>query len=252
MRNLLQGWLVDNVITGDNKNDKILLLKSKGSLNLNDVISEMLKQDTGLRVETLQHSINLYNRVLTDLILTGHSVNTGLFRAVAQFTGVIEGGVWDSEKNSIYVLFTQDKGLREAVAQTSVEILGTKPDIMYILETQDIKTGRRDGSATAGRVLKVVGNMLKVSGDAPAVGISLTDTDGEATKLEADRIDTNNPKLLSILIPETLKDGEYTLTVTSQYSQGTKLLKEPRSVSTQIWIGGRPETGGDDDRPGEL
>lgn len=100
MRKVLQGWLVDNTVTTDNKNDKILILKSAGSLNLDDVIDEMLKQDTGLRIETLQHSISLYHRVLMDLVLNGYSVNTGLFRAVAQFTGVIDGGVWNKESNS--------------------------------------------------------------------------------------------------------------------------------------------------------
>lgn len=147
---------------------------------------------------------------------------------------------------------TQDKGLREAIAETSVSILGEKPDVQYILETQDIKSGRRDGSATAGRILKVVGNMLKVVGDNPSVGITLADADGKVTKLDADMIDTNKPKLLSILIPAELEKGEYTLTVTTQFSSG-HLLKEPRSTSTQIWIGGKPSSGGgEDDRPGEL
>lgn len=250
MKKILKAWLADNSVTTDNKTDKILILESAGSLTQQDIIDEMLKQDTGLRVETLRHSIDLYNRILMDLILTGYSVNTGLFRAVAQLTGVVEGGTWNKEKNSIYVRLTQDKGLREAIAETTVNILGEKADVMYILETQDIKTGRRDGSATAGRILKVVGNMLKKVGDNPAVGITLTNESGVVTKLPDDMLDTNNPKLLSILIPSDLPTGEYTLTVTTQYS-GPHLLKEPRSVSTQIWIGGRPKEG-DEERPGEL
>lgn len=253
MKKVLQGWLVDNTVTTENKNDKILILKSAGNLTLDDVIDEMLKQDTGLRIETLRHSITLYHRVLMDLILNGYSINTGLFRAVAQFTGVIESGLWNKEKNSIYVQLTQDKGLREAIAETIVSILGEKPDIQYILETQDIKTGLRDGTATAGRILKVVGNMLKVAGDDPAVGITLTDPEGVVTTLEDDMLDTNNPKLLSILVPPEMKTGEYTLTVTTQFSRGSQLLKEPRSISTTIWIGGKPSGGGgEEERPGEL
>ena len=131
MKKVLKGWLIDNSVTTDNKTDKILLLHSTGSLDLDDVLEEMQKQDTGLRPEPLRHSVTLYNRVLTDLILNGYSVNTGLFRAVAQLTGVIEGGVWNKEKNSIYVSFTQDKALREAIAQTAVEILGEKSNIMH-------------------------------------------------------------------------------------------------------------------------
>ena len=251
MKKVLKAWLADNSVTTDNKTDKILILESAGSLTQQDIIDEMLKQDTGLRVETLRHSIDLYNRILMDLILTGYSVNTGLFRAVAQLTGVVEGGTWNKEKNSIYVSLTQDKALREAILETAVEILGEKPDILYILETQDIKTGRRDGTATAGRILKVLGNMLKKAGDDPAVGITLTNDKGVVTTLEDDMLDTNTSKLLSILIPADLPTGEYTLTVTTQFSTGRYLLKEPRSVSTQIWIGGRPKEG-DEERPGEL
>ena len=136
MKKVLKGWLIDNSVTTDNKTDKILLLASAGSLTLDDVLEEMYKQDTGLRPETMRHSVTLYHRIVMDLILNGYSVNTGLFRAVPQLKGVVEGGVWNKENNSIYVSFTQDKALREAIAKTVVEILGEKSNIMYILETE--------------------------------------------------------------------------------------------------------------------
>ncbi|MDE7073559.1 MAG: hypothetical protein K2O69_00670, partial [Odoribacter sp.] len=77
MKHTLKGWLVDNTITTDNKEDKILLLESAGNLTLNDVIEEMKREDTGLRTETLEHSLKLFNRVVSDLLLNGFSVNTG-------------------------------------------------------------------------------------------------------------------------------------------------------------------------------
>ncbi len=82
MKKVLKGWLIDNAVTTDNKTDKILLLASAGSLTLDDVLEEMYKQDTGLRPETMRHSVTLYHRIVMDLILNGYSVNTGLFRAV--------------------------------------------------------------------------------------------------------------------------------------------------------------------------
>ena len=253
MKKVLKGWLADNTVTTDNKTDKILLLESAGSVNLDGILEEMLKQDTGLRPETLRHSIDLYNRVLMDLILNGYSVNTGLFRAVAQLTGVIEGGVWNKEKNSIYVSFTQDKALREAIQETAVNILGEKANVMYILETEDKKTGRKDGSATAGRNFFVRGAMLKVVGEDESVGITLTNAAKAVTKLDDDMITINNPSSLTLLLPSDLAEGEYILTVTTQFASSGHLLKEPRSVSTQIWIGGKPsEGGGEEERPGEL
>lgn len=247
MQNKLKGWLVDNTVTADNLTDKILQLESNGSAGIDDIIKEMREEDTGLREETLRHSISLYNRIITRLILNGVSVNTGLFYAVARLTGVVEGGVWNKEKNSIYVVFNQGKELREEIAKTSVEILGEKSNIMYILETEDRKTKFRDGSATAGRNLFVRGAMLKVVGDDETVGVTLTDSKGAVTKLDEDMITTNKPSELTLLIPSDLTNGEYTLTVTTQYTSGA-LLKSPRSASTTLWIGGKPKDD-DDDRP---
>ncbi|MDO5428785.1 DNA-binding domain-containing protein [Parabacteroides sp.] len=253
MKKVLKGWLTDNAVTVNNKTDKILLLQSAGNLVLDDVLEEMQKQDTGLRPETMRHAVTLYHRVVMDLILNGYSVNTGLFRAVPQLTGVIEGGVWNKEKNSIYVSFTQDKALREAIAQTLVEILGEKSNIMYILETEDKKTGLKDGSATAGRNFFVRGAMLKVAGDDETVGVTLTNAAKSVTKLTDDLITINNPSSLTLLLPVELTEGEYTLTITTQYSSSGTLLKTPRSVSTPIWIGGKPADGGSDsESPDEV
>ena len=252
MKRVLKGWIADNPVTAD-KTDRILLLESAGGANLADILDEMKKEDTGLREETLQHVVNLFLRITMDLILSGYKVNVGLFYAVAKFVGVLEGGKWNPEKNDIYVSFTQGKDLREAIAETAVEILGEKANVMYIIETEDRKTGRKDGSATAGRNLFVRGAMLKVVGDDPSVGVTLTASGGTETKLEDDLITTNKPSELTLLIPAELEAGEYTLTVTTQFNSGA-LLKTPRSVSTQIWIGGRPEEGGEEEeeRPGGL
>ena len=95
--------------------------------------------------------------------------------------------------------------------------------------------------------------MLKVMGDDPAVGVTLTDSKGTVTKIDDDDITINKPSELTLLLPASLADGEYTLTVTTQYSKGNVSLKSPRSASTQVWIGGKPDSGGgEDDRPGEL
>ena len=132
MKNVLKIWLVDNTVTVDNKDDKIGQLESSGNLSLQDILDEMHKEDTGLRPETIEHVVKLYNRVVSDLILSGYSVNTGLYHAVAQLRGVIDGGKWNPEKNSVYVSFTQDKELREAIAQTSISILGERQSVMYV------------------------------------------------------------------------------------------------------------------------
>lgn len=236
MKHTLKGWLVDNAVTADDKEDKILMLESAGSLTMADIIEEMKKEDTGLRTETLEHSLKLFNRVVTDLLLNGFAVNTGLFHAVPQFRGVIENGAWNPEKNSIYVSFTQDKELREAIAETSVNILGDKASGMYISGVKDAATQATDGSMTPGRNFIVTGRLLKVAGGEEGVGITLTpEGDASPVVIEPDMLAVNNPSQLVFLIPAELPSGIYTLTITTQYTGGDKFLKAPRSVSRHVY-----------------
>ncbi|CAK7050908.1 MAG: hypothetical protein PARBB_02531 [Parabacteroides distasonis] len=81
----------------------------------------------------------------------------------------------------------------------------------------------------------------------------MTDSKGAATKLTDDQITINNPSSLTLLLPAGLTEGEYTLTVTTQFANSGHMLKTPRSVSTQIWIGGKPaDGGGDSESPDEI
>lgn len=247
MLNKLQGWIVDNTISKENKNDKILLLKSAGNVGLEKIYEQMIAEDTGLRIETITHVVKLFLRVVARLILNGYNVNTGLFRAFAQAKGLIEGGKWEPAKNYVYVTFIQDKTIREGISQTEVEVLGTRPDVMYILEVEDRKTRLKDGTVTPGHNIFVRGALLKVEGTSEACGVSLTDEKGAVIKLDPDDIVTNMPSELTLLLPVDLADGDYTLTITTQHTSG-KLLKEPRSVSFIITVG---DSGGGE-RPGEL
>ena len=238
MKTELKGWLADNTVTTDNKEDKILVLESAGNLALSDVLDEMKKEDTGLRAETLKHAVDLFQRTVSELVLNGYSVNTGLFRAVPQFRGVIDGGIWNPERNSIYVSFNQDKDLREAIARTNVKILGAKGDPAYFIGGEDAATRATDGSATAGRNYRLQGKNIKVAGTDSAVGIVLIDEKGTETKLPMDMIAINNPSEVLVLLPADLKDGTYELRLTTQYCHSSQtMLKTPRTVSRFINIG---------------
>lgn len=238
MQNTLKAWLADYSLTADDKTDKILLLESAGSVGIEQIYAEMKLEDTGLREETLRHVTDLFQRVVSRLVLNGYNVNTGLFYATAQLTGIIEQGKWDPKQNSVYVSFTQAKQLREAILQTTVQILGEKVNGMYIISGQDTATRAVDNTATAGRNFIVSGRMLKVVGTDPTVGISIKGSDGTITKLTQDMIAINNPAQLVILLPADLGKGTYTLTITTQYGKGGSLLKYPRSVSQVITLGG--------------
>ena len=99
--------------------------------------------------------------------------------------------------------------MREAIAQTSVNILGEKRDAMYIIGGEDAATRATDGMATAGRNYTLNGRLIKVVGEHESVGITLTDASGKVSKLPNDMLVVNNPSQLIILLPSDLTDGHY-------------------------------------------
>jgi hypothetical protein len=237
MKRHLEGHVVDNYLTPDNKDDKFLLIKSAGRVNFDDLIDEMQKEETGITRETLELSVKLHNRCVSNLVTSGHSVNTGLFRAAPSFRGILKKGKWDPEHNSIHVSIIPDKDLREAIADATVDNLGPKPETMYIVAGEDAVTRADDGTATAGRNYTLHGKYLKVVGDHSSVGISLTNASGQKFLLTPDMIAENTPTKLIILLPTGLDDGDYTLTVTTQFTGSGTLLKAPRSADKVITLG---------------
>lgn len=236
MANVLKGWLADNTVTTDNKDDKILVLESAGSLTEKDILERMMHEITGLKEETLNHAVTLYNRIIMESLLNGYTVNTGLFYASPSFQGVIDGGVWNKEKNSIKVNFQQGKTLREEIAQTKVEILGEKADIMYVIEVEDKKTGLKDGTASPGFGFVIKGRNLKVGGTDESVGVYLINESQSAEKLPDYQIIKNMPSELIIQIPTGLLDGPYTLHITTQYSSSNAKLKVPKTLDYPLTL----------------
>jgi polysaccharide pyruvyl transferase WcaK-like protein len=111
---------------------------------------------------------------------------------------------------------------------------------MYIVAGEDVVTRADDGTATAGRNYILHGKFLKVAGDHPSVGVCLTSASGQKFLLTPDMIAENSPAKLIILLPTGLADGNYTLTVTTQYSGSGALLKVPRTADKVITLGQSP------------
>lgn len=250
MSNKLQGWLAPNTLTED-PNDRILVLNSAGTVDNEQLYKDMREEDTGLRQETLVHVVTLYERIVARALMNGHNVNTGLFYAVPRFTGPIEDGLWNPEKNDIYVAFTQNRVLREEIRNTKVEILGEKADAIYIAGVMDCSNNAKDGHMTPGRNFRITGSRIRIEGTDATVGISFRKlADDTVTKVAPDMFGTNNPSELVFIIPAGLTDGEYEMTLTTQFSGNTqRFLKTTRSVSRIVYVGAIKGEEGGDDRP---
>lgn len=231
MKQTLKAWLRKNHLTDDDPNDFIASVLNAGKVDMDDIIDEIINDGTELNRETLRNVIGLFNKKAAKMVLSGYNVNTGLTYMRPIIKGVFYDKTWNSEINSVYVAITQGIDLREAIAETSVEILGIQSDPIEIYSITDQMTKATDGTLTRGRNAEIKGSHLKVAGDDEVCGISFYHTQSQqTTKLAESDIVINEPSRLLIYVPTTLEQGEYELTVTTQYSKG-KLLNEPRLVT---------------------
>ena len=98
-----------------------------------------------------------------------------------------------------------------------------------------------NGRITSGSNLIINGVNIKVAGENPSNGVFLTKV-GSSEQVKMRLITHNNPSQLTVLLP-TLEPGDYQLTITSQFTSGNKLLKDPRSYTFAplLTVEGEPE-----------
>ncbi|PST44556.1 hypothetical protein CYV15_05525 [Riemerella anatipestifer] len=237
--NTLKAWLRPNLLTKDDPNDFVAVPLLGGSLGITEIIEALKKEGMEIQTETAVDIITRFNRKASELVLNGYSVNTGLVYMRPAIKGVFYDKTWDKEKHSVYVNVNQGTDLRKAANDTKVEILGEQSSPMSVFSITDKATGKADGTLTKGKNAEIKGTYIKIDGDNPKNGIVFKNLDTQnEVKLAKDSIVINEPSRVLILVPSDLEAGNYELSITTQSSKGTTLLKEPRTetLSTPITI----------------
>lgn len=236
--NKLNAWLRPNLLTED-PNDFIAIPVIVGSIGIKEIIQELLKEGMEIKVETAEDIIKRFNRKVSQMVLSGYAVNTGLSYMKPAIKGVFTDKTWDADKHTIYVNIRQGADLRNATKNAKADILGEQASPMSIFSITDKATGKTDGTLTKGKNAEIKGTYIKIQGDHPDNGIYFTNVETKAKiKVDTPDIVINEPSRLMILVPTTLEAGNYELSITTQASTGTALLKEPRTekLNTPISI----------------
>lgn len=222
--------LQDNTVTVNNSDDKIFVVQSQGTADIERLIDEIKEINPGLEQETIRMILALCNRAVVKLIFSGYRLNTGLFILELFCKGVTYDKAWHPDVNSLQIRLRPTKELREALNNTAINIVGESTSAMSVTGAESaLGVGYR---VKAGRAFTLYGKNIKVVGDEPSVGITLTNSENVIRKIEADMIVQNGPKKLTFIIPE----GEYELKIVTQYSSSSRLLKRPHAVVKSLTV----------------
>jgi len=94
----------------------------------------------------------------------------------------------------------------------------------------DIASGEVNTRLTPGGAVNLTGSKIKIAGDNPANGISLTNqANNVVTVIAVNSIAVNDPSKITFIVPADLAPGDYKLSITTQFSTPSQGLKDPRS-----------------------
>lgn len=246
---ILSADLYNNAVT-ERTDDYTAKPRVTGAVRNRQVAERIVARGSEFRVETVEHILNMADQEKVLAIAEGRSVIDGVGQFLVNIIGsfIGEKAPFDPAKHKLGVTYTIGKLLRETLDKVKVVTYKatTGPVINDII---DSTTGEMNQQLTSASAAIISGENIRVSGDDAANGVFFTKTGGEP--LKATLLIHNNPSQLTVLMP-AMEDGEYTLSITTQYGHGGKQVKEPRTYTfpTLLYVGNKP--GGEEERPGEL
>lgn len=237
--------LYDNAIT-EAQGDYVGRPVFTGTLRNSEIANRIVNKRSEYRKETIENILNMADQEKVNAIAEGKSVVDGVGQYLVNISGSFDGekAPFDPAIHKLGVTYTTGKLLRDTLKK-NVEVK-TQPAVTgpIINDIVDSTTGEKNLQLTSSGPAVITGSNIKVAGDDPTVGIYLTPAEGEAKKVAL--LIHNNPSQVTFMLPE-LADGEYKLSLTTQYSVGNNQVKTARTYTlpVQLYVGDAP--GSDDD-----
>jgi hypothetical protein len=216
------------------KDDRFGRVVTTKSLKENDLINLAVTRRTDLNASTLRASLDILKEVAIEAVANGASVYFGLGYFNLKVNGVFIGdhAKWDPAVHSLHVTATPSVEVRNVVKETHVDVRGMAQSGIVINSVVDVMSGEENTRLTPGGGANLTGNRIRIIGDSPDNGFKLTEQNtGAITIVPVTAILVNEPSKVSFIVPADLPAGDYKLSVTTQYSSGAALLKEPRTYT---------------------
>ncbi|MDP4208647.1 MAG: DUF4469 domain-containing protein [Bacteroidota bacterium] len=204
------------------------------SLTPDDLADIVAFRRTDLNPATVKIAFQLLKDAAIEQIANGASVNFGLGYFSLGVNGVFIGdnAQWDTSQHSLSVNLAPTAELREAIKNTSVNVRGMAASGMAINAVTDVASGETNTKLTPGGGVNITGCKLKIDGDEASTGLHLHKQDGGAPiTIPRTAILVNDPSKISFVMPADLPEGDYKLSISTQFSGTGKLLKEVRSFT---------------------
>jgi len=177
--------------------------------------------------------LNQYYNEVAFLLCDGYAVNSGLYTIFPNI-----GGSFDStdekvspKKHPLTYRIRSGRELKELTKFVTFEVMGLAVTNGYIRQFYDVLSDTYNDTLSSGDNFIITGDKIKVIGDDTICGVYFEATDGSGTRIKVEkRLIKNLPSEIVGTVPVTLEPMSYRVVVVTQFSSGSTLLKEPRTI----------------------
>jgi hypothetical protein len=208
--------------------------KAEAPLSIEDMCAAAKNRGgfTGQYEDLVEHAHIFINEAVYQL-LDGFSVQLGGYCSLHSAIGGTYHGANDHiGAENLHVSFRTLRRLKELLLNVHIANEGPAGDGAYIDEIADTHTGSVNSTLTPGGMVHIAGHKIKVEGDDPACGVWFVNrADGSRVKI-GEHLGVNRPVELIGIIP-ALMAGTYRLEVVTCFTNGTRPLKEARTITAE-------------------
>lgn len=249
---ILGADLFDNPLT-ERKGDFSAKPRITGTLYNTDIASRMVAARTEYQHGTILNILEMADYHKVQAIAEGKSVVDGVGQYLLNLQGAFDGEAaqFDPAKHALGITYTMGKLLRETLRRVKVVVNGVAATGPVINTVSDSTSKAINERLTSNGALVLGGVNLKLQGDDPAIGVYITATTTGATPMKAPVVIVNSPSQVIVQMP-ALPDGQYVVSLTTQYSASSRNVKEARTYQFPIILSVGEGGGGESDSPDEV
>jgi hypothetical protein len=213
------------------KDDRSGRVVSTGSLKIDDLIEIAVSRRSDINAVTMKASYEILKEIALEEVCDAKLVEFGLSHNRLGVNGVFIGDhpVWNGSEHNLQLIATPTAEAREAIKEITAEVRGMAQSGLFINSLTDVVSGEVNTRLTPGGGVNLTGVKIRIAGDAPGIGLHLTEINtGTVTDIPVTSVLINDPSNLTFIVPPDLQAGDYKLSLITQFSHGIT-LKEPRT-----------------------
>lgn len=220
---MLEFFLTDNHLTED-PNDCRAITQHKETINMDQLIKLIMLRSAGLTESEVSSVLKEYFVAIAHYLEEGNRIVTPFFNITPTVCGVFEDKMasFEKGKHRVRINVTAGVQLKKVSDRISVEKIRAIKHVPIVDEVYDFASDSKDDILSPGQPLRLSGEYLKLDAKDNSQGVFFVSA-ADQTEVRAGMYIECRNKQISLIVPDSLASGNYSLKVRAMMGNEVRL-----------------------------